>query len=186
MPRPLSPTSTTRSSPSLPRREKPIQTRPPSGVNLREFAEYQVVVVARDAAAVVADLHHEILPVSAAPGEADPDAAPVGRELDRVADQIGQHMFDLVTIRVDRGQVVSIETLDRQMLLGGQGLIQHPHLVDELRDVEVRAHETDLVARAAYVGEDLVDHVDQLLSPAHYPGQAVPLLWIQLAQHPLA
>src|SRR4029077_2975654 len=143
-------------------------------------------MIARDCASRVPDFAHELLSVTAAPGESDPDAPAIRCELDRVPDQIPQHVFDLITIRVYCWEIVAVEPLDGKLLFRGEWLIQRPNLVDQLRDVEVGTGENDLVARAAHVGENLVDHVDQLLAAVHDAGNAVPLLLIQLAQHPIA
>ena len=64
------------------------------------------------------------------------------------------------------------------MLLRRKSLVEHSDLVDYFGDVEFCANEIDLIAGAAHVGEDLVDHVEQLLSATHDAGDAIPLLGI--------
>src|SRR5881396_2262421 len=117
-------------------------------VDLREFAEHQLMMITSDSAAVVTDFNHQFLSFLAAPRESNPDLPPLGCELDGVANEIAKHVFDLVAISVDRRQLVSIEPLDGQALLRCQCLVQHPHLVDDFCDVEFSANEIYLIAGA--------------------------------------
>ena len=50
----------------------------------------------------------------------------------------------------------------------------------------MRARQSCLIAGAPHVAEDLVDHVEQLLSAVHDPGDALLLLRIQVAEHSIA
>src|SRR6266705_556962 len=72
------------------------------------------------------------------------------------------------------------------MLLRRKSLVEHSDLVDYFGDVEFCANEIDLITGAAHVGEYLVDHVEQLLSATHDAGDAIPLLGIELPEHPVA
>jgi hypothetical protein len=92
-------------------------------------------------------------------------------------------VLELVAVRVHRRDVVSVETLDDQPFFRCQSGVQQPHLVHNFGYRKLRSNQMDLIAGAPDVGEDLVDHVDQLLAAVDDAGDALPLPRIQIAEH---
>ena len=103
------------------------------GIYLGEFTEHQLIVIWRNAASGVAHFDPHLVGVRPASRKCNPYATAFTRELDCIANKIGEHMFDLVAIGEYRRQVVAVEALDGEMLLGGQRFVEHPDLIRELR-----------------------------------------------------
>ena len=68
------------------------------GVDLREFAKNEVVVILCYPAAGVADLNDQLVGVSAPSRETDPDAPSIGCELDRVSNQVSENVLQFVAV----------------------------------------------------------------------------------------
>ena len=75
---------------------------------------------------------------------------------------------------------------ERQPLLLEQRLVQRAHLLEHLADGEPRRDDRELVRRAARVGEDLADLVEQLASAADDAAHALELSRRQIAENPVA
>src|SRR5256885_17024630 len=148
------------------------------GIDLCEFAEHELVVIPRNASAVVADFYQQLLLVSPPARQAYPDAPTVGREFDRVSYQVAEHVTQLVAIGVNRRQIVTVQALDSQPLFGRERLVEHAHLIDDFGYREFSPRKFDLVAFAANVGQNLVDHVEELLAAIHDSPHALALLRI--------
>src|SRR5687767_1095305 len=155
-------------------------------INLRKFAKHELVVVARYPSAGVTHFDEQLVPVHAAARELDPDAPAVAGELDRIADEISEHVLELVAVRIHLREVISVQALDGEPLLGGKGFVQKLHLIHDLCDRKLGSDQTYLVARASDIRQDLVDHVDQLLAAVHDSGHACVLPRVQLAEHSFA
>src|SRR5881392_332672 len=103
-------------------------------------------MIGSNAATRVAYLDDYFIPVPAATRKGDPDASALTGEFDGVSDQVSQHVLDFVAVGVNGRQIVAIEPLDVQSLFHRQWLIERPHLVRQLRQREVRARQSCLIA----------------------------------------
>src|SRR2546423_3827096 len=152
-------------------------------VDLRELAEHQLVVIARDAATGITDFDEKLILIRTAPRKCYPDPSAVLCELYRVPNQVCQDVLDLVSIGIDAREVVAIGSIDGNVLFGCQRLVEQSHLIDNLGDREFGAHERHLITGATDICENLVDHVQQLLAAIDDASDAVALFRVQLTEH---
>ncbi len=151
-------------------------------VHLGELAEHEVVVLRRDADPRVADFDHALVHAVVDVRErANPDAPALRGEVDRVAEQVADDVRHLLPVGVQRREAVLDLGREREPLLAHERVVQCAELREHVGEVERRAGDRELVRRAARVGEDLADLVEQLPAAIDDPRDAVEL---PLAERP--
>jgi hypothetical protein len=145
-------------------------------VHLRELAEDEVMMLGRDADARVAHLDDALgRAVALAAVGADPHLSALRREVDRVADEIPDDVRDLLAIGVHGLEVVGHVCHETQSLLAHERLVDRAQLREHVAQVEPSRRDGELIRRAARVGEDLADLVEELASAVDDARDAVEL-----------
>src|SRR6185503_10137683 len=100
-----------------------------TGIDLRELAEDEIVVLRRNPDAGIADLHEQLRRSGTRrPHRAEPDAPTGGCEIDGVAEQVPDDVGDLLAVRHD-GRERGIDLDDElQLLACDQRLVERAHL----------------------------------------------------------
>ena len=92
--------------------------------------------------------------------------SPVIGELDRVADEIEQHLGEAALVAVRRRQVGRHLDLERELLLGGERLDRAEHAVHHVLDRIVGERERELAGLDLRQVEHVVDQAEQMLAVA--------------------
>jgi hypothetical protein len=172
------------------RQPEPRPVVPPRGrrVDLRELAEDQLVVLGRDPDPGVDHLDEQRL---ARPGRRrrahrHAAAARGAREVDGVAEQVAEHVRQLLAVGRDRRQVGRQVGGEHHVARRGERAVEREHLLDHRGERERGHRQRELVGRAARVGEDLAHHLQQVVAALDDPVDARPLPVAERAEHPVA
>ena len=138
------------------------------GIHLREFAEDEIVMLARDSHTRIAHLDQQRrIAVVVRERRAYPYASKRRCEFDGVAKQVTDHVRNLFAIGEELRHVRLHAHVERELLLLEQRRIQGADLIEDVANVEARRDEVELIGGGAGVRQNLTDLIQQLTAAAN-------------------
>src|SRR5690606_5470775 len=130
-------------------------------VHLREFHEYQVVVLGSDPDSSIADLEeHRGSERLLGCGCTNPDSPPGGGEGDRISQEIRYHMRELLTVGLDRWNPLLELQVEFETLPVAESLIELPRLPEHVVQAHRGTVQRQLIGGPTSVRENLPDHAE--------------------------